>query len=176
MDGNNRRQVDKNIGESTRAASVISVHQLQHLVRLFDRSDVAELELNRPEEGLRLVLRKVKATQGPWYPQGAPVHVNNVLVPLAGTRDAAPDPETKHTVVAPLVGVFHAAAKPKGKPLVAVGDRVKAGQHVAAIESLNVINEVEAPAAGRITEILIQEGQPVEYGQPLMTIESAEGA
>ena len=167
MDGNNRRQVDKNIGESTRAASVISVHQLQRLVRLFDRSDVAELELNRPEEGLRLVLRKVKATQpsDQHVMTSAPVPVN-----------AAPDPETKHTVVAPLVGVFHAAAKPKGKPLVAVGDRVKAGQHVAAIESLNVINEVEAPAAGRVTEILIQEGQPVEYGQPLMTIESAEGA
>ncbi len=165
MDGNNRRQVDKNIGESTRAASVISVHQLQRLVRLFDRSDVAELELNRPEEGLRLVLRKVKATQPSIVGAG-----------LAPALVAAPDPETKHTVVAPLVGVFHAAAKPKGKPLVAVGDRVKAGQHVAAIESLNVINEVEAPAAGRITEILIQEGQPVEYGQPLMTIESAEGA
>ncbi len=171
MDGNNRRNVGSRPDESTRAASVISVHQLQHLVRLFDRSDVAELELNRPEEGLRLVLRKVKATQPSLVPARGTSTFN-----LAGTRDAAPDPETKHTVVAPLVGIFHAAAKPKGKPLVAVGDRVKAGQHVAAIESLNVINEVEAPAAGRITEILIQEGQPVEYGQPLMTIESAEGA
>jgi len=170
MDGNNRRQVDKNIGsrsdELTRAASVISVHQLQHLVRLFDRSDVAELELNRPEEGLRLVLRKVKAT---------PTSDQHVMTSAPVAVNAAPDPETKHTVIAPLVGVFHAAAKPKGKPLVAVGDRVKAGQHVAAVESLNVINEVEAPAAGRITEILIQEGQPVEYGQPLMTIESVEG-
>jgi acetyl-CoA carboxylase biotin carboxyl carrier protein len=166
MDGNNRRNVGSRPDDSTRAASVISVHQLQHLVRLLDRSDVAELELNRPGEGLRLVLRKVKVTQ----PSD-----QDVMIPTPVPVNAAPDPETKLAVVAPLVGVFHAAAKPKGKPLVAVGDRVKAGQHVAAIESLNVINEVEAPAPGRISEILIQEGQPVEYGQPLMTIESTEG-
>ncbi len=166
MDGNNRRNVGSRPDDSTRAASVISVHQLQHLVRLLDRSDVAELELNRPEEGLRLVLRKVKVTQ----PSD-----QDIMIPAPVPVNAAPDPETKLAVVAPLVGVFHAAAKPKGKPLVAVGDRVKAGQHVAAIESLNVINEVEAPAPGRISEILIQEGQPVEYGQPLMTIESTEG-
>jgi acetyl-CoA carboxylase biotin carboxyl carrier protein len=166
MDGNNRRNVGSHPDEPTRAAGVISVHQLQHLVRLLDRSDVAELELNRPEEGLRLVLRKVKITQPSEH---------HVMIPAQVPLNAAPGPETKHTVVAPLVGVFHTAAKPKGKPLVAVGDRVKAGQHVAAIESLNVINEVEAPAPGRITEILIQEGQSVEYGQPLMTIESIEG-
>lgn len=166
MDGNNRRNVDSRPDEPTRVASVISVHQLQHLVRLLDRSDIAELELSRPEEGLRLVLRKVKVT----HPSD-----QDVMIPAPVPVNEASDPETKHTVVAPLVGVFHAAAKPKGKPLVAVGDRVKAGQHVAAIESLNVINEVEAPAPGRITEILIQEGQSVEYGQPLMTIESTEG-
>ena len=166
MDGNNRRNVGSRPDEPTRAASVISVHQLQRLVRLLDRSDVAELELNRPEEGLRLVLRKVKVTQ----PSD-----QDVMIPASVPVNEALDPEMKHAVVAPLVGVFHAAAKPKGKPLVAVGDRVKAGQHVAAIESLNVINEVESPAPGRITEILIQEGQSVEYGQPLMTIESTEG-
>ncbi len=167
MDGTNRRNIGSRPDEPTRAASVISVQQLQHLVRLLDRSDIAELELNRPEEGLRLVLRKVKVTQPSEH---------HVMIPSPVSENAAPYPETKHTVVAPLVGIFHTAAKPKGKPLVTVGDRVKAGQHVAAIESLNVINEVEAPAPGRITEILIQEGQPVEYGQPLMTIESAEGA
>jgi len=80
-----------------------------------------------------------------------------------------------HSVVAPLVGVFHSATKPRGKALVAVGDHVKAGQHLAAIESLNVINEVEAPVAGRVVEILVQEGQPVEYGQPLMTIDGDQG-
>ena len=160
MDGHNRDR--HNVGPfSNEKVSVISVKQLQRLVRLLDRSDVTELELRRPEEGMHLVLRKVKASE----------QQESATVPVV----AAPAPETKQTVAAPLVGIFHAGPRPKGKPLVAVGDRVKVGQHVAAIESLNVINEVESPATGRIVEILVQEGQPVEYGQPLMMIDSAEG-
>jgi len=165
MDGNNRRNLHSD--EQGRAASLISIKQLQRLVRLLDHSDVSELELKRPEEGIHLVLRKVKASERNNQP-------DMTLAPIA--VNTATPPETRQSVVAPLVGIFRAAAKPKGKPLVAVGDRVKAGQHVAAIESLNVINEVEAPVAGRITEILIHEGQSVEYGQPLMMIDSAEGA
>lgn len=169
MDGNNRnpRNVGSFSGKGTGTANIISIKQLQRLVRLLDRSDVSELELRRPEEGTRLVLRKVK---------GPEQSDQQGMTPTPVATSAAPPLETKHTVTASLVGIFHAAANPKRKPLVAVGDRVKAGQHVAAIESLKVINEVEAPAAGRIIEILVQEGQPVEYGQPLMTIDSAEGA
>jgi biotin carboxyl carrier protein len=84
--------------------------------------------------------------------------------------------DTKHTVVAPLVGIFHVWAKPKGSPLVAVGDVVKAGQRVGTIQSLNVLNEVETQVAGRVVEIFVRDGQPVEYGQQLMTIDSAEEA
>jgi len=64
-------------------------------------------------------------------------------------------------------------AKPKGGALVAVGDRVKAGQLVGTIESLNVLNEVETTAAGRVVEIFVQDGQPVEYGQVLMAIDNS---
>ena len=81
--------------------------------------------------------------------------------------------ETKHTIVAHLVGIFHTWGSRKGSVLVTIGDQVKAGQLVATVESLNVINEVETPIAGRVIEILVQEGQPVEYGQPLMVIDSA---
>ena len=87
----------------------------------------------------------------------------------------APPVETKHSIAAHFVGIFHAAAKPKRRPLVAPGDRVKAGQLVATIESLNVFNEVESPVAGQVVEILVQDGQPVEYGQQLMNIDSAVG-
>jgi acetyl-CoA carboxylase biotin carboxyl carrier protein len=167
MDGHNRHNSGSHSDEHIKSAGVISIKQLQHLVRQLDRSDVTELELNRPEEGIRLVLRKVKAS---------PQNEEQAIIPAQVVVNESPSPETKHNVVAPLVGVFHAAAKPKGKPLVSVGDQVKAGQHVAAIESLNIINEVEAPVTGRIVEILIEEGQAVEYGQPLMTIDSAEGA
>jgi len=171
MDGNSSKPRDKGSlsGGEFGGARLISIEQLRHLVRLLDRSDVAEVELRRVGEETRLVLRKVKAPEFSAQQNIAPPVITvNVPPPVEAS--------TKHSVVAPLVGVFHSTTKPRGKALVAVGDHVKAGQHIAAIESLNVINEVEAPVAGRVVEILVQEGDPVEYGQPLMTIDGARGA
>ena len=152
----------------------MSIEQLQRLVQLLDASDVSEIELKRVKAGTRLVLRKAKAIES-----GDP-HTQQMMLPIVSTTPAsteAPPPvETTHHVVAPLVGIFHTWAKPKGGTLVAVGDNVKVGQLVGTIQSLNVMNEVETSKAGRVVDILVQEGQPVEYGQHLMTIDTAEGA
>ena len=155
------------------STSLVSVEQLQHLVRLLDHSDVSELEVKRAEDGTRLVLRKAKASDDISAMAGMQMVAPPSLVPAP--EPAALPLETKSMIVAPLVGIFHPWAKPRGKPLVAVGDRIKVGQTVATIESLNVINEVEAVVAGRVVEILVKNGQPVEYGQPLMTIEHDSG-
>lgn len=166
MDGNRHYPYDVeplSNGEHS-VSSTISTQQLQHLVRLLDRSDVAEIEVKRITEGTRLVLRKAK-TEGA-IPQ---------VVPPEPLSDAEPPPvETKHPVVAALVGIFHTWAKPKGGSLVVLGDSVKEGQLVGTIQSLNVLTEVEAPSAGRVTEIFVQDGQAVEYGQVLMIIDSSE--
>ena len=151
----------------------MSIEQLQHLVQLLDHSDVSEIELKRVKEGTRLVLRKAKAAES------IDMHTQQVMLPLSTptkTTETTPAVETTHRVVAPLVGIFHTWAKPKGGTLVAVGDMVKAGQLVGTIQSLNVMNEVETSKAGRVVDILVQEGQAVEYGQHLMTIDNAEGA
>ncbi len=152
----------------------MSIEQLQHLVQLLDHSDVSEIELKRVKEGTRLVLRKAKA------PESIDMHTQQVMLPLSPPTKTIettnPVVETTHRVVAPLVGIFHTWAKPKGGTLVAVGDIVKVGQLVGTIQSLNVINEVETSKAGRVVDILVQEGQAVEYGQHLMTIDNAEGA
>jgi acetyl-CoA carboxylase biotin carboxyl carrier protein len=150
--------------------SVISIEQLQHLVHLLDTSDVSELELRRAEEGTHLVLRKVKATESNDLVIESEYAPATVDIPSAKVSD-----ETIYKVLAPLVGIFHAWAKPKGGTLVAVGDRVRADQLVGTIESLNVLNEVETAVAGRVVEIFVQEGQPVEYGQLLMTLDSSAG-
>ena len=158
-------------GKDNEANELISVEQLRRLVQLLDRSDVAELEVKRADEGMRLVLRKVKMSE-----QFAPSS-GQLSAPLINTDvEAAPSVETKQQIVAPLVGIFHHWAKPKGGALVAVGDVVKVGQLVATIQSLNVMSEVESPLEGRVIEILVQDGQPVEYGQPLMTIDTDGGA
>lgn len=154
------------------AASLLSIEQLQHLVTLLDRSDVSEVELKRPEEGTRLVLRKVKSTDSNGQASGAVLSDQQLNATDVGA--SIPAVETTKPIVAHLVGIFHPWAKPKGGTLVAVGDRVKEGQHVATIESLNVLNEVDSPIAGHVVEILVEDGQPVEYGQPLLLIDSQE--
>jgi len=154
--------------EEQPSSDEISVEQLERLVHLLDESDVSEIEVKRVSLGTRLMLRKAKVYDG-----------SNVAAAVSHApimEESTPPVDTKHTVVAPLVGIFHVWAKPKGSPLVAVGDVVKVGQRVGTIQSLNVLNEVETQVAGRVVEISVRDGQPVEYGQPLMTIDSAEEA
>ena len=173
MDGNRQYSQEPSVGKSGHSEQVDTA-QLQHLVHLLDESDVSELEVKRPQERMRLVLRKVKATT-----QHASDEYQVPAASLNGTalvehEDAVASADTRHTVIAPLVGIFHSWAKPKGKPVVAIGDSVKIGQMVGTIQSLNVTSEVESPVAGRVAELLVQDGQPVEYGQHLVIIDSSE--
>ncbi len=170
MDGNSHSCYDGDSLSEEEAATLLKIEQLERLIRLLDRSDVSELEVKYPARGgtTRLVLRKAKA------PESSEQHAQAFAVP-ANVPPTSP-PQTKHTIAAPLVGIFHTSLRPKGGALVAVGDSVKQGQLVATIQSLNVMNEIESAVAGRVFEIFVQEGQPVEYGQSLMVIDSSEGA
>lgn len=154
--------------------AIMDISHIQRLTHLLDQSDIAEIELRRAEEGLHLVLRK-RNTPGPSLPmhedqyegagkQGAPVA--NLDQP---TRDSH-----LHQLRAHMVGVFHPWLKSQSKALVAVGDLVKVGQVVGTIEALTISNEIETPVAGRVVEISLLNGQKVEYGQLLMTIDSSE--
>lgn len=174
MDGNRHypHKVEALSNGEFDAVSNISVEQLQRLVHLLDGSDVSEIEVKRGGEGVQkthLLLRKAKALESS----------EQMVMTLSGATKGpqldAPK-ETKHAVTAPLVGIFHVWVRPKGGALVAVGDTVKVDQLVGTIQSLNVINEVESQVAGRVVEIFVQDGQAVEYGQPLMTIDSSEEA
>jgi acetyl-CoA carboxylase biotin carboxyl carrier protein len=152
----------------------VSVAQLKHLVHLLDESDVSEVEVRRPQDGLRLVLRKVRTEQ---KQSTGELHVQTPSPNGASEVEheaSASAVDTKHIITAPLVGVFHTWAKPKGKPVVTVGEHVKVGQMVGTIQSLNVISEVESPFAGRVMEFFATDGQPVEYGQQLVIIDSSE--
>jgi biotin carboxyl carrier protein len=175
MDGNSQypHHVEANTDEENGTTERVSVKQLQHLVHLLDGSEVSEIEVKCTNMGMHLVLRKAKA-----YGQMGAGDYQMTTSSATGTGSATitSPVEKKHTVTASLVGIFHTWAKPKTPPLITVGDRVKVGQVVGTIQSLNVINEVESLVAGRVVEIFVQEGQPVEYGQPLMTIDSSQEA
>ncbi|MBV9231628.1 MAG: biotin/lipoyl-binding protein [Chloroflexi bacterium] len=171
MDANRHFSYDMEPFPDEEAADVISIEHLRRLVQLLDQSTVSEVEVKLVEEGTRLVLRKAKAVASSEHNNGYQM----VAPPVKGTGVTAPA-ETRHFVVAPLVGIFHTSAKPRGGAAISVGDQVKVGQVVGTIQSLNVINEVETPVAGRVIEILVQDGQPVEYGQQLVIIDSMEEA
>lgn len=174
--GSSLGDIETIASKENRCVERVSIGQLRHLVQLLDASDVAEIEVNRAEEGLRLVMRKARAQEsGVTGVAAAGVYQVADVVDEASTSDSEPV-ESRHTITSPLVGIFHTWAKPKGKALVSVGDHVKVGQRVGTIQSLNVLNEVETTIAGRVVEVLVQEGQAVEYGQHLLVIDSSEEA
>lgn len=153
-------------------AEVMSIAQIQGLVKLLDGSDVSELEVKQASEGIHLVLRKARVPRDV-VSEGELLHslpTNGAVLPAGEDTTSSAH---RHAAVAPLVGIFHPWLKRGGGTLVAIGDHVKVGQLVATIESLNVFNEVEVTKAGRVIEIHVQDGQPVEYGQVLVTIDTS---
>ena len=163
-----RERADRGEGAKSQAAppaAGMSIIEIRQLLKLMDAGDLEELVIEQEREGLKLTLRKPALT--------VPAYVDDDGYDL----DEAPAGESQTAlpkdiaVVAPLVGIFRASMNAGGKPLVGVGDVVREGQVVAAIESLNVHNEVEATTAGRVREITIQDGQAVEFGQPLIILD-----
>ncbi len=148
------------------SSNTLNVAEIRQLVKLMGDGDIDEITIEQESAGLKLTLRKpapvVFASEpdavGAWSDDPEPAD------------DVEPQTNTL-TIGAPLVGIFRASMKAGGKPLVAVGDSVREGQVVAAIEALNVLSEVEASYAGKIVEIAVTDGQPVEYGQPLLIVE-----
>ncbi|HZC07355.1 MAG TPA: acetyl-CoA carboxylase biotin carboxyl carrier protein subunit [Ktedonobacterales bacterium] len=145
----------------------LSVAELRQLITLMNGSDIDEIGIEEASSGLRLALRKP-----------APITVSSgasaddeMFDALIVEETDSQQESTTLVVTAPLVGVFRAAMKAGGRPLSAPGDVIREGQIICAVEALNVYNEVEAPAAGRLSAIYVDDGQPVEYGQPLLEIE-----
>ena len=145
--------------QSTEAC--ISVDQLRSLVRLVDESDTTELEVKHAVAKTRIVLRKARSLES------GGTHTTASFIT---EQTASPPEEAQCTIRAALVGTFHTWVKVKERHLVIVGDMVEKGQPVGIIQSLDIPNEVDSPVTGRVVEILVQDGQPVEYGQPLVTL------
>ncbi|HEU0027865.1 MAG TPA: biotin/lipoyl-containing protein [Ktedonobacterales bacterium] len=145
----------------------LSVAELRQLITLMNGSEIEEIGIEEASSGLRLSLRK----PAPLAAAAPPGVEDDTLEYLIADGVAENPPSTTVEVTSPLVGLFRAGMKPGARPLCGVGDIVREGQVVCAVEALNVFNEVEAPAAGRLLTIYAADGQPVEYGQPLLAIE-----
>jgi acetyl-CoA carboxylase biotin carboxyl carrier protein len=147
----------------------MDLRKLKTLIDLVSESNVSELEITEAEGKVRIV----KGT-GPIQPAPAPAIGAAVALP-GGTAGALPAPAVAevpagHIVKSPMVGTFYRSASPGAKPFVEIGSQVKEGETVCIIEAMKILNEIETGKAGTVTQILCENGQAVEYGQPLFVV------
>jgi acetyl-CoA carboxylase biotin carboxyl carrier protein len=159
--------------------------EIKELIKLVDQSSLQELEIQN--EGYRLFLRKPSKTesvivasapngQNYAHVSAAPLVQQAVpaAAPVAPVADAAKadDKANLHKIVSPMVGTFYAAPSPDAPAFVKAGDKVSEKSIVCIVEAMKLMNEIEAEFAGKIVSILVENGQPVEFGEPLFVIEA----
>jgi len=146
----------------------MDLRKLKKLIDLVQESGISELEITEGEEKIRIA--KNAAFLPPQHTYiTAPAMPPSAPAPAAGTEIADEEPEG-HLVKSPMVGTFYRASSPGADPFVEVGQAIKAGETLCIIEAMKLLNEIEADASGIIKEILVENGQPVEFGEPLFII------
>ena len=149
----------------------MDLRKLKTLIDLVSESNVSELEITEAEGKVRIVKGGGAMVQA-YAPQ--PMYAPMPLAPSAPDAVAsAPAVEvpTGHTVKSPMVGTFYRSSSPGAKPFVEIGDIVKEGDTICIIEAMKILNEIEADKSGTVTKIMCENGQAVEYGQPLFIVE-----
>ena len=154
----------------------MDLRKLKTLIDLVSDSNITELEITEDDGKVRIVKGSPVVVAAP-VPMAAHAAAAPIVIPAAAPAAAAPaEPKAPvapagHVVKSPMVGTFYVSSTPGGKPLVEVGTVVKEGDAVCIIEAMKIMNEIEADKAGTITQVLAQNGQAVEFGQPLFVIE-----
>ncbi|MSQ63337.1 MAG: acetyl-CoA carboxylase biotin carboxyl carrier protein [Betaproteobacteria bacterium] len=143
----------------------MDLRKLKKLIDLVQKSGIAELEITEGEERVRIA-RGGAVSVTPLATGAAPAAVPTDAA-AAATSEGAPE---GHIVKSPMVGTFYRAPSPDAKPFVEVGGTVKAGETICVLEAMKLMNEIEADASGTVKAILVENGQPVEYGQALFII------
>lgn len=150
----------------------MDIRKIKKLIEIIENSDVAEIEIKEGEESIR-INRYAASTPAPVHYAPPPVIPSSTVINLG---EAAPvvaaKPEIKgHIVKSPMVGTFYRSASPGSKAFVEIGQSVQAGQTLCIIEAMKILNQIEADKSGTVTQILVDNNEPVEYGQPLFVIE-----
>lgn len=148
----------------------MDIRKIKKLIELIEDSDIAEIEIHEGEESVRLSRTSSAAPVYAPAPAAAP---QAIAAPAASAEPAAEVVEeiTGHVVNSPMVGTFYRSASPGAKPFVEVGQKVSSGETLCIIEAMKILNQIESDASGTVTKVLVENGQPVEYNQPLFVIE-----
>jgi acetyl-CoA carboxylase biotin carboxyl carrier protein len=155
----------------------MDIRKVKKLIELLEESGIAEIEISEGEESVRI--SRYPAGGGHAAPivhyapaPMAPVAAAPTAAPVAiAAPAAAPAAKADHTVTAPMVGTFYSAATPGAKAFVDIGSEVNVGDTLCIIEAMKMMNQIESDKGGRVTAILVKNGDPVEFGQPLFIIE-----
>lgn len=154
----------------------MDIRKVKKLIELLEESDIDELEIKEGEESVRISRHSNRAQPVLAAPAVAPAPAPAPVAapaqpeaPAAAPAEPAPT-VTGHAVKSPMVGTFYRAPSPGSAPFVEVGQQVKVGDVVCIVEAMKMMNQIEADKAGTIEAILVEDGEPVEYDQPLVTI------
>ena len=149
----------------------MDLRKLKKLIDLVQESGISELEVTEGEEKVRIA-KHFAAPAGQQYlmQQPAPMHMAAPVAAGASSVDLDDDEPEGHAVKSPMVGTFYRSASPGSSPFVEVGQTVKEGETLCIIEAMKLLNEIEADASGTIKAILAENGQAVEFGEPLFII------
>ncbi|HEY6644677.1 acetyl-CoA carboxylase biotin carboxyl carrier protein [Povalibacter sp.] len=151
----------------------MDIRKVKKLIELLEESGIAEIEIKEGEESVRI------SRYPPGGAHGAPVmhYAAPVAAPMAAPVAAAAAvsapvaARNDHTVTAPMVGTYYSAATPGAKAFVDIGSEVNVGDTLCIIEAMKMMNQIESDKAGKVTAVLVKNGEPVEFGQPLFIIE-----
>lgn len=153
----------------------MDIRKIKKLIELLEESNIEELEISEGEESVRISRgsRNPVAMQMPmqaYAPQVAQAPVAAPVPAPVAAPEAAPVVVSGHTVNSPMVGTFYSASSPGAEPFVSVGKSVKVGDVICIIEAMKMMNQIEADKDGVIESVLLKDGEPVEFDQPLVTI------
>jgi acetyl-CoA carboxylase biotin carboxyl carrier protein len=163
------------------AADDFGLEAVRELLRMIAETDITEIQIERGDSKLTIKRGAQGAPQllmAPAPQHAAPAHPPAPAQPVPLAQSAASGPQADHeplpagqVIAAPMVGTFYASPSPKDPVYVHEGDTVHVGDKVGIIEAMKMMNEIESEFAGRVVRVLVKNGQPVEFGQPLMVIE-----
>ena len=155
----------------------MDMRKLKTLVDLVSESNISELEITEAEGKVRIVkagygvpTTMMMPAAAPMMMQAAPQHAAAPAAEAAPAVEAAPV-QTGHVVKSPMVGTFYRSASPGAKPFAEVGGAIKEGDPICIVEAMKIMNEIECDMTGTVTKILVENGQAVEFGQPLFIVE-----
>lgn len=150
----------------------MDIRKIKKLIELLEESGISELEITEGEESVRISRNGPVQQFAPMQHYApAPQHAAPVAAPAAAAAVEAPKAISGHVVKSPMVGSFYRAASPTAKAFVEVGQSVKVGDTLCIVEAMKMMNQIQSDKAGVVKEILVENGEAVEFDQPLFVIE-----